>query len=55
MPNCPECKDVSKYATDKYKPYCKIACNEVDRNHFEMFCKKYPGYKNCSTYKRKYK
>ena len=51
---CPDCKDVSKYATDCYKPYCKIACKEIDRSHFEGYCKRYPGYQNCPIRRRHY-
>lgn len=54
MPECPECKDIGKHATDPYRPYCRIAHNEVMRHKFEAFCKSYSNYRNCDTYKKKY-
>ena len=50
---CPDCKDVSKYATDGYKPFCKLLKSEISRSQFESYCKRYPGYKDCPI-RRKY-
>lgn len=52
---CPECKDRSKFCTDSYKPFCGIIQNEIDRRHFELFCKPYGSYKQCTYYKDKYR
>ena len=52
---CPECKDVSKYATDAYTPYCRLANNEISSGAFESYCKRYPGYRDCPIYSKKYR
>lgn len=50
---CPDCKDVSLYASDAYKPYCKLAKREISRDQFEYYCKRYPRYQDCPI-RRKY-
>lgn len=54
MAECSECKDCSKYATDVYKPYCRIIGKEVSRSTYEMYCNSYSGYKQCPVRKKKY-
>ena len=54
MAECSECKDCSKYATDAYKPYCRIIGQEVSRSTYEMYCNSYSGYKQCPVRKKKY-
>ena len=44
---CPDCRDCSRYATDAYKPFCKIENREVSTSHFERYCKRYPQYREC--------
>lgn len=55
MPDCPECKDESRFVTGPYKPFCKIIQNSVPREKFERFCKRYPQYRECDIYKRKWR
>ena len=51
---CPDCKDVSRYATDAYKPYCRLIDAEISRDMFEAFCKRFPGYKTCPIRRERY-
>ena len=51
---CPDCKDVSTYATDAYRPYCKLAKTEISRGQFEYYCKRYPEYKDCPIRREHY-
>jgi hypothetical protein len=56
MPECPECKDASSSYFDlSYKPYCKIVENSVPKSKFDCYCNKYPRYKECDYYKKKYR
>ncbi len=55
MPECPECRDQSRYATDAYKPFCRITQNSVPREKFELYCKSYRNYRECDAYKKKYR
>lgn len=52
---CPDCKDVSRFVSDPYKPYCKLAGKEISRSQFESYCKRFPGYKNCPIRRERYK
>lgn len=54
MPACSECKDIGKFATDPYKPFCQIDNREVDRSYFLSVCDS-SLYKKCPAYERKYK
>lgn len=54
MPECPQCKDVGKFVTDPYRPFCKILGCEISGAQFDAYCNRYPGYKQCEIHKKKY-
>ncbi len=53
MPICSECKDLGKFVSDPYRPFCKIDNREVDKGYYKRVCDS-SLHRNCPAYEQKY-